>query len=564
MAPQFKNTTSKFHLGTNALSGKPLHLPLEELIKTHSLVLGRTGMGKSCLLEIILRAIIQNGFGLVFLDGKGDLFDNLQRFLAAQRLESKTVLVDPTDEKQSVGINYLELFGQTSPEALSKLVLEGMMKFFKEDTEYKPWLEEWGPASLLPLIKGGFTLLELFHFTSLKDPDFRNALLAKLGDGFYQKKWQELHAFRPEKQAEILNVVKTRASEFWISEPLKYIFGQTKTTINWLNLMNKGGTLLANLGRGPNMTEKTSSFIGTAIVHQLLVNAPLRPKNQRRPVFLVVDEFQKFVCNDFADALDRLRGYGIYLILSCQHLSQLSQENQRLYDSVLANCGNKLIFSISRQDAEEMALELFTGWIHKDRIKDEIWQTKFRPKETTREIVSEGYSETYGSSSSFALGSMVGETIGERGDLIVSSSSSSEMSSEIHGTSEGFSSSQTVSRVPWYEYEEFQEISSRTYYSLEEIKERYIAWVSRQDPRHLQIKLGSKKPLPVVTADIYETRVLPSWLRHFRDKVFAKTTLSVLDVKREIEGRVKGFLSAIKDNEKKLLKYPESFRQPKE
>jgi len=553
----------KIHIGQNGLSGKSINIPLEELMKTHTLVPGRTGKGKSCFLEILAKGIIEAGYGLIFLDGKGDSFDNLQRFLAVKRLESKTVLIDPADTTQSVGMNYLELFGQASPDALAELVLEGLMKFFKEDTEYKPWLEEWGPASLLPLIKGGFTLLELFKFTSLDDPSFRNLVLSELEAGFYQEKWRELQAFKPQEQARILNVVKTRASRFWTSEPLKYIFGQKKTTFDWLKLMNEGGILLANLGRRPDLGEKTGSFIGTAIVHQLLVNAPLRPKHQRRPVFFIVDEFDRFVCNDFADALNRLRGYGIYLILSCQYLSQLAKEDQLVYDSVMANCENRFVFSISRKDAEEMSLELFTGYIHQDRIKNEIWQTKLRPKETTREIISDGWSETSGSSSgfSFSSASMAGETIREGSDVIITSSSSSEASSETQGTSESFTTSHTVSRVPWYEYEEYQELTSRTYYTIEEIKERYMAWVVNQDARHLQMKLGSRKPIPAITADVESARVLPSYLKQFREKVFSRTCLPTSEVNKEIDGRVSRYLRE-KNTQTKLA--PLSFRVPKD
>ena len=378
----------KINIGENVLSGKSLNIPLEKFMDTHTLVLGRTGMGKSYFLEILAREIIKAGHGLIFIDGKGDLFDNLQKVLASRFLENKTTIIDPTDKTYSAGINYLELFGKTTPDALSELVLEGMMKFFKEDTGYKPWLEEWGPASLFPLIKGGFTLLELFSFMSLKKPAFRETLLSKLNDPHHQKQWEELQVFRLPEQANMLNVVKTRSKKFWSSEPLKYIFGQTKTTINWQDIMNKGEILLANLGHCSNLTEKTASFIGTAIIHQLLVNAPERKKNKRRPVFVIVDEFQKFICNDFADALNRLRGYGIHLIFACQHLSQFAEENMLLHDSVLSNCGNKFIFSVSRKDSDEMALELFTGWIHQKQIKDEIWQTKLRPKESEREIVS--------------------------------------------------------------------------------------------------------------------------------------------------------------------------------
>jgi hypothetical protein len=569
----------KIHIGQNPLSRKSISIPIEALMETHTIVPGRTGMGKSCLFEIMSRTIIESGNALIFLDGKGDTFHGLQKFVAVQGLGSKTVLIDPTDTTHSVGINYMELFGNTSPDALAELVLEGLMKFFKEDDEYKPWLEEWGPVSILPLIQEGFTLLELFKFTSLEDTSFRNAVLSKLGIRFYQEKWREfLQTFKPTEQARMLNVVRTRATKFWTSGPLKYIFGQKKTTFDWLKLMNEGGILLANLGRTPNLAEKTGTLIGTALVHQLLLNAPLRPKGQRRPVFFIVDEFDRFVCNDFADALSRLRGFGIYLILSCQYLSQLSKENERVYDAVMANCNNRFVFSLSAQDAEKMEDELFAGYRHDPQVKDEVWQTKLRPKETTRMVNSKGTARAIGSFSGRGSGisdsllststSMI--SLSERGDVLVSGSASGSteghgrVSSEIltDGSSEIFTQTETEARVPWYEYEEYQELTSRSYYTLEEIKERYRAWIVKQDPRHLQMKIGSKKPIPVITADLEEVRVLPSWLKHFRQKVFEKTAPPVSDLEKEIEGRVKDFLGSSEVGQK-ISQYPESFRVPK-
>ena len=57
--------------------------------------------------------------------------------------------------------------------------------------------------------------------------------------------------------------------------------------------------------------------------------------------------------------------------------------------------------------------------------------------------------------------------------------------------------------------------------------------------------------LPMVTADVVEIRVLPFWLRQFREKVFENTTLPIPGLKKEIEGGVKGFLAAQRTASKK-------------
>lgn len=580
----------KIHIGENVVSGNQLYVPMEKLMETHTLVQGRTGQGKSYFLEILARAIIDNNYGFILLDGKGDLYENLEKYLADKNLSSNTVLINPKDRNQSVGINYLELFGNNTPDTLASTVLEGMMKLFKEDTEFKPWLEEWGPVSLMPLIKEGFTVLELDDFTDINKPDFRNAILSRLEEGYFRNKWDKLQKnFKIFEQANILRVLTTRSSKFWTSEPLKYIFGQKKTTIDWLRLMQKGGQLLANLGRGDTLTEKPSSFLGTAILHQLISNAPLRAQGKRRPLFLMVDEFERFVCNDFADALSMMRGFGVYLILSCQYIDQLKKDNHLVHGAVMSCCGNKFIFSISRNDAEEIAPEIYTGWMHQNEVKDEIRQTKLRPIEKTRRILSEGEGKTeqsaitrsngtsFGTSeniqSAFSSSYGSGRTLTEQGEVSIESintntnfgssqgttrgTSEQTMEGTSHMKGEAITTQRSTSTVPWYEYEEYDELTSRQYYNIDQIKERCMAEVVNQDPRHMLMKLGAKKPIPVITAGIKPVRVLPSYLKKFKEKVYDKTTRPSAEIKKEIEERVKEYLGKNKEQE-----YLTDFREP--
>jgi len=140
------------------------------------------------------------------LDGKNDLYDETVDYLAdidseEQPLSKKTVLIDPNEAEYSVGLNYLQLMGDTTPDALAGLVVEAFKKFCGKGNEYEAWLEEWLPPSLIPLIKAKLTLLELFHFLNLQDPLFRDAVISRLDTGFYKTKWETLKSFRPHEQA---------------------------------------------------------------------------------------------------------------------------------------------------------------------------------------------------------------------------------------------------------------------------------------------------------------------------------------------------------------------------
>lgn len=96
------------------------------------------------------------------------------------------------------------------------------------------------------------------------------------------------------------------------------------------------------------------------------------------PCFVVADEFYRFASNDFVDALNTLRNYGVYFILSHQFLAQLVNV-EGLREAVLTNCANRICFSVFSEDAEVLSKEMHSGYIDYERVKDEIETMSFRP-----------------------------------------------------------------------------------------------------------------------------------------------------------------------------------------
>ena len=549
----------KIHLGKNLLSGRKISLPFEEL-KNHMHILGRTRQGKSKLLESIARDIIKSGYGLLLMDGKGDLYDDLVKFCVLLRQEKKTLFVDPNDTKYSPGINYLELFDEgEAPGTHAKIVMEGMKKIFGQQDEYKAWLEEWGQASLVPLIREKQTLLELYHFMSVVNSEFRESLIQKTGDGFLKVKWEDFARMPNKDQIQMTNVLRTRASEFWYTPAIKYMLGQKKTTINWRKVMDTGGVVLCNLGISKMAPAGLSNFLGTILLHQIIYNAYERPKGKRRPFFIIVDEFNRFACDDFCEALDRLAGYEVYLILANQYNEQIKEMNPQLFRSVMANCLNKVSFSISREDAETMALELFTGYIRGDIIKDEIRQTKFRPVETTREINAHA--------DGVALGDVQGR-VDSTGYVFYPDStgigSSQTGQATTHSSSGGSTSSNSKSVVPWYEYKEFEEVSGRSFFGLDEILEKFISQIVTQTPRHAQLKIGQRKPIPIETAFVKEVTVREKDVGALKEKIYNKVIDDqgtpygrlTTELEKEIEGRIEKFLKISRAKDVDYVKPP--------
>ncbi|HOZ62690.1 MAG TPA: DUF853 family protein, partial [Smithellaceae bacterium] len=384
---------NKIFLGNNSISKRAVILDSKEFNR-HWHILGATGKGKTKFIEHIARTLIERRSGLCLVDPHGDLYDAMVKYAVRKRLEHRVILIDPNREDSLFGLNYMERGSHIAKDmdAHVGMIMRAIAKVFGgENQDTLPRLQHWERNTLHALMEQGLTMVEIFDFLSLTDPDARRSVIAKLKDPYIKKDWQEFEALRRQEKEIRIESVLNRAAKFIASERIRRIVGQAKSTINFRQAMDEGKIVLVNLS--PRyISQEAKRMLGVMIV-DLVVEAGFSrsdmPERQRKPFYFIVDEFGEFVCDDFAFALESLRKYGVFLILSNQQMDQLRQDSTRVFSSVMTNCTGKITFGISREDAEIMAKELFTGMIRGDQIKNIIEQTKFWPVETTRRITSE-------------------------------------------------------------------------------------------------------------------------------------------------------------------------------
>jgi hypothetical protein len=564
----------KYFFGFNKINKRAINLHPDEF-KKHWHLLGSTGKGKTKLLEHIGRTLIDNREGLCLIDPHGDLYQSLRDYLVLKRIDHKAIFIDPNNTESMFGINYLERGDHILKDidAHVSMVMRAIAKVFGgENQDTLPRLQHWERNTIHALMEQGYTLVEMLHFLSLTNPEARHKIIEKLIDPYIKLDWHEFeHLKKQEKEIRIESVLN-RAAKFVGSQRIRQIVGQSKSTINFRKAMDEGKIILVNLSP-MRISREAQKMLGVMIV-DLIVEAGFSRANiaeeRRKPFYLIVDEFGEFVCDDFAFALETLRKYGVFLMLSNQHMDQLKRESSRVYSSVMANCDNKVAFGISREDAEVMAKELFTGMIRGDKIKQIIEQTKFEPKETTRTSIAKAESESrgeglYGGQASGEYGSL-GNTqlFGPEGptfftDALSQSILSSEATSAISssGSSEIFTSSQSYaeSEAPWYEYEMFKEISSIHHFTPEEMLEKFISWIKNQGVRQAQLKIGIKKPAPMVTPEVEDIRVRPEDVKTFENYLNSKYAKPIELIEKELENR-RIFLTSKKEPEE-----PTSFRE---
>ena len=126
----------------------------------HTYIIGKTGMGKSTLLENMIYSDILAGRGVGIIDPHGDLAETILRSIPKSRTND-IVLFDPADTEYPIAFNMLE---SPSPE-LRPIVGSGLVSIFK-----KMFADSWGPRLEYILRNTILTLLRVPEATLVSIP----------------------------------------------------------------------------------------------------------------------------------------------------------------------------------------------------------------------------------------------------------------------------------------------------------------------------------------------------------------------------------------------------------
>ena len=103
--------------------------------RAHMYLIGRTGTGKTTLLETLIRQDVLNGQGLALFDPHGDLVERLAAWVPEPRRD-ELIYFNVPDASLAFGFNPLARV----PAARRALAASGMLDVFK-----KIWADSWGP-----------------------------------------------------------------------------------------------------------------------------------------------------------------------------------------------------------------------------------------------------------------------------------------------------------------------------------------------------------------------------------------------------------------------------------
>ena len=317
-------------------------------------IIGKTGTGKTTLLETLIAQDIEAGRGCALLDPHGDLVERLVASIPTARKDDVTYFNVP-DLQQSFSYNPLmHVSSKWRP-----LVASGLIEILK-----KMWDDSWGVRMEHILRNAIFALLDQPSamlpdiLSMLTDKQFRYRALRHIQNEQVLLFWRDefpKYSFR--YQADGIAPIQNKIGAFLTDPKLRRIFTQTDNQLRLRSLMDRGKVLLVNLAKG-RIGEDSSALLGALLVTSIGLAAFSRAnieEGDRRPFYVYLDEFQNFTTLSIANMLSELRKYGVGAVVAHQYLHQLDVD---IREAVLGNIGTLVSFRLGARDAPFIAREL--------------------------------------------------------------------------------------------------------------------------------------------------------------------------------------------------------------
>lgn len=332
--------------------------------RRHVYVVGKTGMGKTTILENMVLNDIYAGHGVGLVDPHGDFAEKIIDYIPSHRIND-VVYFNPADIDFPIGFNILE----TVRAEHKHLVASGLMGVFK-----KIWPDVWSSRmeyilnnTLLALLDyPGTTLLGINRL--LADDDYRKRVVANLKDPVVKAFWQnEFASYNDKYRQEAVAPIQNKIGQFLSASVIRNIVAQVKSKIDIREIMDSKKIFIMNLSKG-RIGEDNSRLLGGMLITKLQLAAMERvdtPEKDRKDFFLYVDEFQNFATESFANILSEARKYRLDLTMAHQYMEQL---DENVLAAVIGNVGSLLTFRVGSTDAEILAKEFAPTFVEEDLI----------------------------------------------------------------------------------------------------------------------------------------------------------------------------------------------------
>ncbi len=333
----------------------------------HTYVIGKTGMGKSTLLENMAVQDIQSGEGLCFIDPHGSTAEKLMDYIPEERVKD-VLYFAPFDLEYPISFNVLENVDADK----RHFVVAGLMSTFE-----KIWVDAWSARMAYILQNTLAALLEFPGATLLGvnrmyiDKEYRKNVIAKITDPSVRSFWvDEYSKYTDRYTQEATPAIQNKIGQFAANALVRNIIGQERSAFDIRELMDKKKIFIVNLSKG-RVGEGNANLLGSMLITKVYLAAMSRadvPSSELRQLpyfYLYVDEFQNFANRSFADILSEARKYKLALTIAHQYVEQMEEE---VAAAVFGNVGTMMAFRVGAYDAEVLEKEFAPTFMMEDLV----------------------------------------------------------------------------------------------------------------------------------------------------------------------------------------------------
>lgn len=317
--------------------------------RRHLYVVGKTGMGKTTLLQNMIVADLETNRGLCLVDPHGDLADAVAGLVPSQRT-NEVIYFDAANRDCAVGFNPLAC---RDPDRIDQVTSAVVSAFRKIHESWGPRLEDTLRNAVFAVVEQRGNLMAVMRL--LGERPYRECVVPNIRDEVVRSFWMhEFAAWSDNYRTEAVAAIQNKIRPFLTNTNIRAIVGDQNHSLDFRRVMDEGKVLIVNLSKG-RLGEDNATLLGAFLVSSIQQAAMTRadqPETERRDFYLYVDEFQNFTTGSFASVLSEARKYRLGLIVANQYLAQLTEQTA---EAVFGNVGSIVAFQVGASDAKALA-----------------------------------------------------------------------------------------------------------------------------------------------------------------------------------------------------------------
>jgi len=319
-------------------------LPYITELKTrfnHTYIIGRSGMGKSVLMECMADYDMNFGLSILFIDPKGDSVNKLTKnnnyqYISFQHpvkinpLRRKGYSVDTLIREFTDVMDIMITATSINPEATVRMkeILSKAIKGFREEDRSLKFLNEF------------LSFKDVRKAYSFQDPMIR--------------KWfneiEDTSKSGMKKTSDYINTmssIASRLSQFLDNDEMSQFITEEENVFDIESVIENGQSLLINTNTSDSDNQK---FLSALILYAVF--SYIKSNTVKKPLMIYIDEFQSSVNSSFPSLLQYARSCQVGFTISHHDFLEI---DKKVLSSIFGIVSSFVVFNCGDTEAERLA-----------------------------------------------------------------------------------------------------------------------------------------------------------------------------------------------------------------